>query len=85
MREQPDEKKRLDIINFLKTGKKNITSGLKNMIFLIEIAEHKTCYRRLLYLEAAESVIRLFSRNFFMEHFLADVIRLTHDNVANVR
>ena len=29
--------------------------------------------------------MRIFSRGFFVEHFLEEVIRLTHDNVSNVR
>ncbi|WKX97994.1 hypothetical protein Q1695_013582 [Nippostrongylus brasiliensis] len=69
MREQPEKKKREEIIEF----------------FNIEIAGHQSCYRRLLYLDAAECVLKIFSRKFFIQYFLEKTLSLVQDKVSNVR
>ncbi|VDP45103.1 unnamed protein product [Heligmosomoides polygyrus] len=69
MREQPEKKKRDEVIEF----------------FNIEIAGHQCCYRRMLYLDIVECVLKLFSRKFFIEHFLEKMLTLIHDKVSNIR
>lgn len=69
MREQPEKKKRDEIIEF----------------FNIEIAGHQCCYRRMLYLDIVECVLKLFSRKFFIEHFLEKMLTLIQDKVSNIR
>ncbi|XGW07719.1 hypothetical protein V3C99_010683, partial [Haemonchus contortus] len=69
MREQPDLKKREEIIDFFK----------------IEVAGHQCCYRRMLYLDVVECVLELFSRKFFIKYFLEKMLSLIQDKVSNIR
>ncbi|VDO40837.1 unnamed protein product [Haemonchus placei] len=69
MREQPDLKKREEIIDFFK----------------IEVAGHQCCYRRMLYLDVVECVLKIFSRKFFIKYFLEKMLSLIQDKVSNIR
>ncbi|KAJ1370869.1 hypothetical protein KIN20_032689 [Parelaphostrongylus tenuis] len=69
MREQPEKKKREETIEFLKK----------------EVAGHPSCYRRMLYLDIVELVLKLFSRKFFIHYFLDRLLSLTSDKVSNIR
>ncbi|KAK6051958.1 hypothetical protein COOONC_10535 [Cooperia oncophora] len=69
MREQPDKNKREEIIEF----------------FNIEVAGHQCCYRRQLYLDVVECVLKIFSRKFFIQYFLEKMLSLIQDKVSNIR
>ncbi|CAI4221510.1 unnamed protein product [Auanema sp. JU1783] len=69
MRQNPDKKERENVINYLKK----------------EIGEHTCSYRRSLFIDIAQIVLEMFSRQFFIEYFLIDLLKMTDDSNANIR
>ncbi|CAJ0963551.1 unnamed protein product, partial [Mesorhabditis belari] len=69
MKEHPDREKREIVIDFLKN----------------DILKHDSCYRRSVFVDVAECVLKMFSRRFFKQYFLTETLSLARDRVANIR
>uniref|UniRef100_A0A915CLN4 Serine/threonine-protein phosphatase 4 regulatory subunit 4 n=1 Tax=Ditylenchus dipsaci TaxID=166011 RepID=A0A915CLN4_9BILA len=53
--------------------------------FTTTIAQHESCFRRRLLLDIVPIILEHFSREFFIKHFLAPILKLSADKVSNIR
>ena len=69
MREHPLSSERAKIIDF----------------FVETIGGHQSCYRRRLLLDIVPALLEHFSREFFIQTFLAPILKMAKDPISNIR
>ncbi|CAI5442965.1 unnamed protein product [Caenorhabditis angaria] len=69
MRNIKDENVRKEIVEFLNE----------------ELSKHSCCYRRINFIDVAEIVLNIFSKQIFIDNFLDSTLTLTNDQVSNIR
>ncbi len=52
---------------------------------LLEFATHKNCYKRAFFVDICQTVMELYSKNFFKNYFYQSLIQLSNDPVVNVK
>jgi serine/threonine-protein phosphatase 4 regulatory subunit 4 len=55
------------------------------LIKLLEYSHHTSCYKRIMFIDICKIVYDLYSKDFFKEWFYENLIRMSMDNVTNIR
>lgn len=59
--------------------------NIDSFICFLELAQGRSYWNRLRYLDLCEIAMELFSKSYFCKHFLIQALELVSDPVANVR